>query len=207
MARDPERRAALLDAADRAIAEHGPAVTMDDIAAAAGITKPVIYRHFGDRDGLYEALARRYARLLQERLEAALSAERDWRRRVEVTLDTYLAAIEERPELFRFLLNRAASDAPTVTAAVGDFSAQFAQRLAGVLAEEFAGAGFALPNPPLVAAAIVGAARQAGDWWLAHPEVPRATVTAELASLLWQGLPALAAPAAAAPVGATDERP
>lgn len=198
MPRDPERRVALLDAAERAIAEHGPSVSMDDIAAEAGITKPVLYRHFGDKGGLYEALARRSARLLGEALETALAKERDWRRRVEVTLDTWFAAIEDRPELYRFLLHRAAAERPEVAQAVGDFTAQFASRLSKILAEEFHGAGFRLPNPDLVAAAIVGAAQQAGDWWLAQSPVSRAEVVAELAELVWRGLPSLAEAADAA---------
>ncbi|MFT5223559.1 MAG: AcrR family transcriptional regulator [Glaciecola sp.] len=195
MARDPAdratRRAALLDAADRAIVRHGPGVTMDDIAAEAGITKPILYRHFGAKGGLYEALARRSARLLGEQLETALAQERDWRRRVVVTLDTYLAAIERQPQLYRFLLNRASAERPEVTAALGDFTQQFATLLAKILAEEFEGAGFALPNPPLIAAAIVGAAQQAGEWWLADGTVAREDVVDQLAQFVWRGLPAL----------------
>jgi len=61
-ARDPKRarrerrREELLDVADRVIQRRGVAVSMDEIASEAGITKPVLYRHFGDKDGLYEAL-------------------------------------------------------------------------------------------------------------------------------------------------------
>lgn len=196
MARDPDRRRDLLDAAERAIRRHGPGATMDDVAAEAGITKPILYRHFGAKGGLYEALARRWARVLGERLEAALAAESDWRRRVEVTLDTWLAAIEGDPELYRFLLHRAAAERPEVSAAVGDFTHHFAARLAAILDEEFSGAGFALPNAPLVAHAIVGAAQQAGDGWLAlgDQRPDRAQVVEELASLLWTGLPNLARP-------------
>lgn len=192
MARDPERREQLLAAADRAIDRHGPSVTMDDLAAEAGVTKPILYRHFGDKGGLYEALARRYAGMLHDVLEGALAKETDWRQRVTVTLDTYLATIEARPELYRFLLHRAAGERPEVGQAVGDFTHQVAQRLAGILAEEFAGAGFTLRSPELTAQAIIGAAQQAGDWWLAGADVSRAEVVDVLSRLLWSGLPSLA---------------
>ncbi|MEV1243105.1 TetR/AcrR family transcriptional regulator [Nonomuraea sp. NPDC050022] len=60
--RDPDRRKALLDAADRVILREGPEASMAAIAAEAGITKPILYRHFGDKSGLYEALADRHVR-------------------------------------------------------------------------------------------------------------------------------------------------
>ncbi len=192
MARDPERREQLLAAADRAIDRHGPAVTMEDLAAEAGVTKPILYRHFGDKGGLYEALARRYAQTLHTVLEDALAQETNWRARVEVTLRTYLATIEARPQLYRFLLHRAAADRPGVSQAVGDFTHQVAQRLAGILAEEFNGAGFRLPHPELTAQAIIGAAQQAGDWWLADPQIGREEVVEVLTRLVWGGLPSLA---------------
>src|SRR4029450_7094161 len=60
--RDPdERRAELLDAAERAIRRIGPRASMDELAAEAGITKPILYSHFGDKAGLVTALAERVA--------------------------------------------------------------------------------------------------------------------------------------------------
>ena len=50
------RRRELVEAALRAIRHHGHSVGMDDIAAEAGTSKTVYYRHFGDRNGLYEAV-------------------------------------------------------------------------------------------------------------------------------------------------------
>ena len=58
--RDPdERRAELLGAAERAIRRIGPHASMDEIAAEAGITKPILYSHFGDKAGLVTALSGR----------------------------------------------------------------------------------------------------------------------------------------------------
>src|SRR6478609_3903227 len=62
-----ERRAALVDATIRAIRTHGAGVGMDDIAAAAGTSKTVIYRHFTDRSGLYAAVSESVdARILRD---------------------------------------------------------------------------------------------------------------------------------------------
>ena len=61
-----ERRAELLDAAERAIRRVGPKASMDEIAAEAGITKPILYSHFGDKAGLVTARAERVATQLNE---------------------------------------------------------------------------------------------------------------------------------------------
>lgn len=58
--RAARRRRELLDAADRVVLRDGPGASMNAIAAEAGITKPILYRHFGDKGGLYSALAKRH---------------------------------------------------------------------------------------------------------------------------------------------------
>jgi AcrR family transcriptional regulator len=99
------RREALLDAADRIVRRDGPAASMATIAAEAGITKPILYRHFGDKGGLYAALADRYTGRLLGELQEALEAGRTRRGRVERTIGAYLAAIEEEPQVYRFLVH------------------------------------------------------------------------------------------------------
>src|SRR5512135_2304476 len=66
------RRRQLLAAADRVVRRRGPDASMDEIAAEAGVTKPILYRHFGDKDGLYAALTERYLRMLYHDAEATL---------------------------------------------------------------------------------------------------------------------------------------
>ena len=101
------RRRELLEAADRVVLRDGPQASMNAIAAEAGITKPILYRHFGDKGGLYRALAKRHTDALLDALRAALDAPAERRERVEATLDTYLAAIEARPQVYRFLMHPA----------------------------------------------------------------------------------------------------
>lgn len=101
------RRRELLEAADRVVLRDGPQASMNAIAAEAGITKPILYRHFGDKGGLYAALAKRHTDALLNSLRAALDAPAERRERVEATLDTYLAAIEARPQVYRFLMHPA----------------------------------------------------------------------------------------------------
>ena len=65
------RRGELLDVADEVMQRDGPHVSMDDIASEAGITKPVLYRHFGDKDGLFQALTERYVAELKVALRTS----------------------------------------------------------------------------------------------------------------------------------------
>jgi AcrR family transcriptional regulator len=95
--RDPRRRRALLDAADRIIRREGPDVSMASIAAEAGITKPILYRHFGDKSGLYQALAERHTRLLMDSVRTAFRRPGEIRDRARAAIDTYLAAIAANP--------------------------------------------------------------------------------------------------------------
>ena len=66
------RRRQLLAAADRVIRRRGPDASMDEIAAEAGVAKPILYRHFGNKDGLYAALVERYMGALYDEADKAL---------------------------------------------------------------------------------------------------------------------------------------
>ena len=194
--RDPERRAQLLAAADRAIAAHGAAVRMEDIASEAGVTKPILYRHFGDKGGLYEAVARRAAQTVQDRLELALDRADGPREKLRATIDAFLSAVEERPATYRFLLHTAAAERPEVSQAVGDFTHELARRLALVLREQFARYGLAVRHGELVAHALIGAVHQVSAWWLSATETEPTDVGREqlrdlLVRLLWSGLPSV----------------
>ncbi|EST19503.1 TetR family transcriptional regulator [Streptomyces niveus] len=188
-----QRRRQLLEAADRVVLRDGPKASMNAIAAEAGITKPILYRHFGDKGGLYRALAKRHTDALLSALKAALDAPADRRARVEATLDTYLAAIEARPQVYRFLMHPAddAAEAqlPERGFDVGRHSAPLLRRLGEELAvviEERVDLG---PDSAQLARVwghgIVGMMHAAGDWWLGERPCTRAQLVSSLADLLW----------------------
>ena len=116
--RRERRREELLDVADRVIQRQGTGVSMDEIAAEAGITKPVLYRHFGDKDGLYEALTARYVDELAHELRPSIGTN-DPRSRLAATIDAYLSYVEREPERYRFLLR--AGEQPRTAPLVADF--------------------------------------------------------------------------------------
>ncbi|MBW1598081.1 TetR family transcriptional regulator [Streptomyces sp. JJ38] len=189
------RREELLEAANRVVMREGPEASMNAIAAEAGITKPILYRHFGDKGGLYRALAVRHTDALLDSLRAALDAPADRRERVEATLDTYLAAIEARPQVYRFLMHPAESDSRGEQGfAAGQQTAPVLRRLGEELAQVIADRVDLGPNGVELARVwghgIVGMMHAAGDWWLSDRPCSRAQLVRHLADLLWGRLAA-----------------
>ena len=188
-----DRREELLDAADRVVRREGPRASMNAIAAEAGITKPILYRHFGDKNGLYQALAERHSAALLDRIREALAAPLGRRELVENVLDTYLASIESAPQIYRFLahpdpaadgLSPAGPLAPTL------------QAIASALSSAIASQIDLGPDRELLSEAwgqaITGMVLASGDWWLEHRGFPRERMVQTLADLLWGRLAAAA---------------
>ncbi|AVZ71722.1 TetR/AcrR family transcriptional regulator [Streptomyces lunaelactis] len=190
-----QRRRELLEAADRVVLRDGPQASMNAIAAEAGITKPILYRHFGDKGGLYRALAKRHTDALLNSLRAALDAPAERRERVEATLDTYLAAIEARPQVYRFLMHPAEDAQPSEAGFdVGRHSAPLLRRLGEELATVIHDRVDLGPGSEQLARVwghgIVGMMHAAGDWWLGERPCSRAELVRSLADLLWGRLAA-----------------
>ncbi|MER6917015.1 TetR family transcriptional regulator [Streptomyces sp. NPDC000594] len=197
-----QRRRELLEAADRVVLRDGPKASMNAIAAEAGITKPILYRHFGDKGGLYRALAKRHTDALLEALRGALDAPADRRQRVAATLDTYLAAIEARPQVYRFLMHPAEDPAPADHGTaetgfdVGRHSAPLLRRLGEELAKVIHERVDLGPDAERLSRVwghgIVGMMHAAGDWWLGERPCSRAELVHSLMDLLWGRLAVVA---------------
>lgn len=185
--RSQERRRSLLEAADRVVRRSGPEASMAAIAAEAGISKPVVYRHFGDKGGLYRALADRHIQDLMQRLSAALRRPADRVERTRLVVNAYLTAIEEEPQIYRFLLHRAPIEEPTLTGLVAELTRRVAEALAAGIVAELQLPESARPTALAWAHGMAGAVQAAGDWWLATREVPRERLVDDLVALLTRG--------------------
>lgn len=185
-----ERRAArreeLLDAALTAIRRDGPGLSMEVIAAEAGVTKPILYKHFGDRDGLAGAIAGRVAAELVATVGASLGADVPPRQLLRSTVDAYLTYIERDPNVYRFLISRLGSR--DGVGAGDDLMSEIGRRVAVVLGERMRAVGFDSGAAEPWAFGIVGMVQLAGDWWLGTQTMPRARLTEYLCDLLWHGL-------------------
>jgi len=190
------RRRELVEATLRAIRQHGAGVGMDEIAAVAGTSKTVVYRHFADRAGLYAAVAESVdARIVRDLTAALGAADRDLstvesspRDLVAAAIDAYLGLVERDPEVYRFIVNAPLLDAPG-----GDparvVTNHIAEQMAHVLARAMAAADLDTTAAPVWGAGLVGMVRAAADQWLADPRgLSRRQLTDHLTDLAWGGL-------------------
>ena len=176
------RRESLLAAADRVVQRDGASASMAAIAAEAGITKPILYRHFGDKSGLYAALAERHTDRLLDALVDALTAGGSSRERVHRTIDTYLAVIEAEPQVYRFLVE--SEEAAPSGGPVRGFLRRLQELLAAGISHELRLAADDL-RAGVWAAAILGMVQAAGDRWLEQQDCSRQELSAQLTALLW----------------------
>jgi AcrR family transcriptional regulator len=191
--RRDERRGELLDAAVAAVREHGPAISMERLAAAGGVTKPILYRHFRDRDGLITAISERFAAdLLEEIFQPLQAGALDPRDQLVATVDAYVSFVEREPNLYRFLVQQAARR-PEGQSHVSDLIDTIAKQVAVVIGERLRALGF--DSGPAVAWSygIIGLVHQAADWWVDDRTMPRERLVDYLTGLLWEGLPGAAA--------------
>lgn len=161
---------------------------MDEIASEAGITKPVLYRHFGDKDGLYTALTERYIAELVIALRPAVEAT-DPRSRLAATIDSYLSYVEREPERYRFLLH--AGDQPRTAQLMEDFRRRHIANCAFAAVENIKRAGLDPGFAEPWAQCVVGMVRAAGTSWLETRSLPRARLVDYLTTILWDGFSAL----------------
>lgn len=178
-----------------AIRRLGPAVTMTELAAEAGVTKPILYRHFGDRDGLLGAIAQRFTAELMADFESSLRrSDLAPRQLVESTVDVFVAFLEREPEVYRLLVDHAVKTQPGAADALGGFLRQVGQAIAVVLGEQLRSAGADSGGAEVLAHGIVGLVHSAGDWWVEHRTMPRARLVAYVTDLLWGGLSSMGMP-------------
>ncbi len=181
------RRLELLEAAIEVIRREGPTASMDEIAAQAGITKPIVYRYFGDRAGLYQAVAERYCADLTGRFQNAVSAT-DVHTRLLAAIDAYLAFVEDDPQVHQFLLHPQHATRPA-----GTFGHHVGEAIADLLRQRLRDAGRDPEGAGPWGHAIGGIMQAASTWWLVHPEAPRAALVDHVSTLLWDGLERLTA--------------
>lgn len=183
------RRAELTDAAILAIRAHGAGVGMDDVAAQAGTSKTVVYRHFADRTQLYLAVCARVAGILSGQVRAAMDRATHPREKAAAGIEAYLRLIEHDPEVYRFVVHRPLVDRALAEDPVADLATLVGDQAAAVIAAQLVRSGSDTSAATTWGHAIVGLVRGAGDNWLARPAgVTRDVLATQLTDLAWAGL-------------------
>ncbi len=182
-----ERRAQLLDVGRSLFAERGfEATSIEEVAARAGVSKPVVYEHFGGKEGLYAVVVDRELQLILDRFTSALSAPGRPRELLERAALVLLDYIEEDTLGFRVLTR----DAP-VTSGGGTFSSligEVARKVEHILADQFDARGYDPQLAELYSQALVGMVALVGQWWLDTRSPPKHEVAAHLVNLAYNGL-------------------
>ena len=181
-----ERRAQLLDVGRSVFAERGfEAAAIEEIAARANVSKPVVYEHFNGKEGLYAVIVDREVQDLLERITTSLEGGHP-RAVLEQAALGFLTYIENQPEGFRILVRDSpvTSSRGTLASVIGDIATQVEY----ILADEFARRGFNKKLAPLYSQALVGMVALVGQWWLESGEPKKKTVAAHLVNLAWNGL-------------------
>ncbi|SFB14770.1 transcriptional regulator, TetR family [Amycolatopsis marina] len=186
-----ERRREFVEAAIRALDRHGPDAAMADIARAAGVAKPRLYRHFTDKAELFVAVAERASELVWDRLRPALSEPAAVRDRVEQSVRAYFSAVAEHPNVFRMVgerrfLTRTAQPDPV---AVGNTA--MAALIAAVFDEYLRAHGAHSTGTLPWAHGIVGSVEGATRWWLADGTLGQQEIVEHVSVLVWGAMEAV----------------
>ncbi len=177
------RRKELVESTLRAIRHRGATVSLDEIAAEAGTSKPVFYRHFGDRPGLYRAVVEKVAQFILDDLHASVSWERtdDLSALVRDLAHGYLRLVQRDPEIYRFVMSRPLVDGDLGDDPVTGLTMRIGERMADILRSN----GYATARADTWGHALVGCVRAATDQWIrAGMPRPAEDVASDLADLL-----------------------
>jgi AcrR family transcriptional regulator len=181
-----ERREQLLDVGRALFAQKGfDAASIEEVAHRAGVSKPVVYEHFGGKEGLYAVVVDREMRHLLERITSALSAGHP-RELLEQAALSLLGYIQDSSDGFRILVR----DSPVATSS-GTFSSllnDIASQVEHILGREFALRGYDTELAGLFSQSLVGMVALTGQWWLEERKPAKEEVAAHLVNLAWNGL-------------------
>ena len=199
-----ERREQLIAVARGLFAERGfDATSVEEVAARAQVSKPVVYEHFGGKEGLYAVVVDREITTISAAISSAItdpaggttvapdaedlgtpdtpgSASRI-AERAALALLTY---IEDSPDGFRILSAGSDRAAGTYSTLLADVAIE----VSGILASQFAAHDLDPRTAPLYAQMLVGIVAMPAQWWLENRSMSKEEVAAHMVNLAWNGL-------------------
>lgn len=184
-----ERREQLLSVGRKLFADKGfESVTVEEIAAKANVSKPVVYEHFGGKEGLYAVVVDRETNALLDAITNSLTGG-SARQLVEQAGMALFNYIDSNPQGFRILVR----DSPVAqqTGSFASLMVDIASQVEHVLAAQFKERGFNDKVAPMYAQMLVGMVAFTGQWWLDVRKPKKEEVVAHLVNLAWNGLSGL----------------
>ena len=181
-----ERHEQLLGVARALFSERGfEGASVEEIASRAKVSKPVVYEHFGGKEGLYAVIVDREVQALISSLQSSLESSERPRLILENATLGLLDYIERNTDGFRVLVRDAPSDrtAGSFSSVMGDV----ATSVEHIIAEQFKRSDFDTTWSPLYAQMLVGLIAQVGQWWLDDRRMKKDEVAAHVVNLIWNG--------------------
>lgn len=183
-----QRREQLVAVSRELFAARGfEGTSVEEIAASAGVSKPVVYEHFGGKEGAYAVVVDRESRRLHDSIRSALTTPGARPREIlELGATALLDYIEECPDGFRILARD--SSAGHTSGSFASILSDIAAQVEDLLASEFSKRGHDPQFAGLYSQALVGLVAMTGQNWLDNRTPDRATVAKHLVNLAWNGM-------------------
>ncbi|QPK79861.1 TetR/AcrR family transcriptional regulator [Corynebacterium lizhenjunii] len=180
-----ERREQLISIGRAAFAELGfDGASVEEIAARAQVSKPVVYEHFGGKEGLYAVVIDREMLALEKLVTAALESG-SWRSRIEQVTLALLTYVEQDTDGFVILVR---DSKPGNQRSYSTLLNTAINQVSHILAEAFAHRGLDQDLAALYAQALVGTVSMTAQWWLDVRTPEKEVVAAHIVNLCWNGL-------------------
>ncbi|MGJ3507959.1 TetR/AcrR family transcriptional regulator [Enemella sp. A6] len=182
-----QRREQLITVGRRVFAERGfEGATVEEIAAAAKVSKPVVYEHFGGKEGLYAVIVDREVRTLLESIRAALTRRTTMRGLVQAGTLAMLDYVATTPDGFAILARDTApgTTGTSLTTILGDV----ASRVEDLLVAAFKKHKYDPKLARMYSQMLVGMVAYTAQWWLGEKQPKQDEVAAQLVNLAWNGL-------------------
>jgi len=181
-----ERRQQLLDIGRRLFAERGfEGTSIEEIAAQAGVSKPVVYEHFGGKEGLYAVVVDREVERLTTMTTMLFEGDHS-RPKFEAAAVTLLRYIEDNADGFRILVRD--SNPGSGGGTYGTLLSDIAGQVEYIMADFLASRGRDPKLAPMYSQMLVGMVAFTGQWWLDARKPKVEQVAANLIDLAWNGL-------------------
>ncbi len=181
-----DRRQQLMEIGREVFASQGYEAPIEEIAQRAGVSKPIVYEHFGAKEGLYAAIVDREMDVLVSRVSESISQGTP-RQRFEGAVLAFMTYTQEQPAGFAVLTRESPSSQGRrgLTRVIDDL----ADAVDELFRKEFIRAGYDPSTSPIYAHALVGLVTQVGQWWAAEGRrFPVSQVAWHVSALGWRGL-------------------
>ncbi|NNG18284.1 TetR/AcrR family transcriptional regulator [Naumannella sp. ID2617S] len=182
-----ERREQLITIARSLFADKGfEGSSIEEIAARAQVSKPVVYEHFGGKEGLYAVVIDREVRTLLEAIRSSLQRPGTQRDLIEYATIALLDYVENHTDGFRILVRD--SDVGQSSGSFASILSDVASQVTDILVTEFKTRKLDAKAAPIYAQMLVGMVGLTGQWWLDNRKQSKQVVAAHLVNLAWNGL-------------------